>query len=881
MVVKSKRKSVKKALHLHLKFCFRLLVLLFLTTAAWIHTGEAQTTDPPPAENNQVDYLELSRSLKKSYTEEYLEIDGLRKEALRVELSEEAVSLELNTYQVQISTHNNLLLSPTTTKDELGKAQVTHLETVDRVNGRLKELTEKNESLKQNLVKTQERYSTIIEQLNKIKEQSVQQTGLETLLSQLETLSELLLKKLNIIKQISAYYEQRIKSLRDTSDALGKLTEQFDLQIKERTKKELFERQAGPLFQLGGTQIKEEWGSLSERIKALVSKETLYNQMLDVWQRGRNALIAYGVLFIVALFVLYRTKRSLLRLGKRSYISENFWRFLALRIFAKSLPLMGIVVILYWFGHVSFNYDLTPALRTVVNILLVLLFTRWGLHFLTRITVSGCKCPSESQTWLMCVVLIVAGLFAGAHVIVGQLIGSAGIICFMGRIVFGIFFVVMNYIIWRRFQTECRDNADVVENSGRHSLVGSIIMGVCYLIAVGGLVLDLMGYGQLALYWYTGWSKTAAVGLWGALSAFFIRDWNVKRSGSQSAPDQEEKETVIHPLRWFVSRICWIVWLGAFIVCLLLAWGAGKPVFAGFFHTLTYPIRFGELRFSLIGFVNAFIILLVVHTAGRLWRSVLIKRIMVESGLEEGKQESIATISVYLIWAFGILAALYAVGLSATSLAVAFGALGIGLGFGLQNIFNNFVSGLILLFERPIQVGDAIELQGIWGTVKKINVRSTVVQTWDNASLIIPNSDFINNQLTNWSFKDTSLRRNLNIGVAYGSDVQLVKKTLLEVAEKHPKVQSYPKPDVLFMDFGDSALIFRLRIWVTVSTILSTETDLRFEIDRLFRERNITIPFPQRDLHIKTTPQQDKHDDTTKEPATERKEDRTTRIEGE
>ena len=149
-------------------------------------------------------------------------------------------------------------------------------------------------------------------------------------------------------------------------------------------------------------------------------------------------------------------------------------------------------------------------------------------------------------------------------------------------------------------------------------------------------------------------------------------------------------------------------------------------------------------------------------------------------------------------------------------------------------------------------MGDAIEINGLWAYVQKINVRSTVVQTWDNASLIIPNSEFVSTQVTNWSFKDMRLRRNINVGVAYGSDVELVRKTLLEVAGNMPKVMKHPKPDVLFTDFGDNALMFRVRVWTVVDQMVAVETNIRFEIDRLFRERGITIAFPQRDIHIKT-----------------------------
>ncbi|MDX2448475.1 MAG: mechanosensitive ion channel, partial [Desulfobacterales bacterium] len=140
-----------------------------------------------------------------------------------------------------------------------------------------------------------------------------------------------------------------------------------------------------------------------------------------------------------------------------------------------------------------------------------------------------------------------------------------------------------------------------------------------------------------------------------------------------------------------------------------------------------------------------------------------------------------------------------------------------------------------------------------WAEVKKINFRSTVVQTYDNASLIIPNSEFISSQVTNWSFRDLTLRIKVSVGVAYGSDIERVRSTLLEIAGKTEKVLAYPRPDVLFSDFGGSALIFVLRLWTDVDNMLKVGTAIRFEIDRLFRERNIEIAFPQRDIHIRSS----------------------------
>jgi small-conductance mechanosensitive channel len=268
---------------------------------------------------------------------------------------------------------------------------------------------------------------------------------------------------------------------------------------------------------------------------------------------------------------------------------------------------------------------------------------------------------------------------------------------------------------------------------------------------------------------------------------------------------------------------------------------------------LRFPVSVGDSSFTLMGLVSAALILFFTHLSIRLWRHVLSTRILAQSGLESGLQHSITSITVYLLWGVGVLAGLHAFGLSSTSLTVAFGALSIGLGFGLQNIFNNFISGIILLFERPIQVGDAVEINGIWAEVKKINFRSTVVQTYDNASLIIPNSEFISSQVTNWSFRDLTLRIKVSVGVAYGSDIEQVRSSLLEIAGRTEKVLAYPRPDVLFSDFGDSALIFVLRVWTDVDNMLKVGTAIRFEIDRVFRERGIEIAFPQHDIHIRSS----------------------------
>jgi small-conductance mechanosensitive channel len=201
-----------------------------------------------------------------------------------------------------------------------------------------------------------------------------------------------------------------------------------------------------------------------------------------------------------------------------------------------------------------------------------------------------------------------------------------------------------------------------------------------------------------------------------------------------------------------------------------------------------------------------------------------------------------------------LLAALVAIdtaGIDLSGLAIIAGALSVGIGFGMQSIVSNFVSGLILLVERPIKVGDWIVVGQDQGTVKRISVRSTQIQTFSNASVIIPNSELIAGRVTNWMYKDRSGRVELPIGVAYGSDTAKVREVLVGCAKAHLGVNAWPEPYVVFMDFGDSALLFQLRFFIRdMNTCLSISSDLRFAIDAAFREAGITIPFPQRDVHV-------------------------------
>ncbi|HWP81023.1 MAG TPA: mechanosensitive ion channel domain-containing protein [Bacteroidota bacterium] len=235
-------------------------------------------------------------------------------------------------------------------------------------------------------------------------------------------------------------------------------------------------------------------------------------------------------------------------------------------------------------------------------------------------------------------------------------------------------------------------------------------------------------------------------------------------------------------------------------------------------------------------------------------RRWIANRLLVKTSIHIGRRQAIATIVHYLVVVVGLLIVLQTAGIDLTTFNVFAGAIGIGVGFGLQNIANNFISGLIILFEQPIKIGDRIEVGEVEGDVTSIGARSTTVVTNDNISIIIPNSKLISENVINWSHNDNKVRFKIPVSVAYGTDVRLVEMVLLEVAHENKDVLEAPAPAVRFIEFGDNGLAFELRAWTDTLTHRKglLISNLNFAIHEKFKEHKIEIPFPQRDIHIRT-----------------------------
>jgi len=246
-------------------------------------------------------------------------------------------------------------------------------------------------------------------------------------------------------------------------------------------------------------------------------------------------------------------------------------------------------------------------------------------------------------------------------------------------------------------------------------------------------------------------------------------------------------------------------------------------------------------------------IVIVFVGVARWVRLALAKSFLPEAGMEPALANTISIVITYTIITFGVLVALSSIGINLSTLTVVLGGLSVGLAFGLQEIVNNFVSGFILLFERSIEIGDIVEVDQNVGIVQRIGVRSTTIKTRDNVELIIPNSYFLTQVVTNMTRSEDLVRTRVSVGVSYNAEPREVEQALLEAAAQHPQVLSDPPPSVQFRDFGDSSLDFELFVWTNQAFQTPKLTsELRYNIWDALAARNIEIPFPQRDIHIRS-----------------------------
>jgi small-conductance mechanosensitive channel len=376
------------------------------------------------------------------------------------------------------------------------------------------------------------------------------------------------------------------------------------------------------------------------------------------------------------------------------------------------------------------------------------------------------------------------------------------------------------------------------------------------LIFLGVIIAEIGGYSSLAAHVLQSSLSTTftILGAWMLmLMARSTLEWIIQTPPLRNIPYLQSKANVIVSRSALLTNVLIGTLFTTFILVIWRVYDRPAEAIQGVFG---FGFMVGSRKVTLGLVLTAGAVLYGSFLTSWAVQTMLMKGVFTSRELQVGVRISIARLIHYGFVFVGFLLALVALGVHLRDITIIAGALGIGIGFGLQGIVNNFVSGLILLFERPVKVGDYIQLGEQWAEIKKIGLRATVVETLDRSEVVVPNSDLISNQVTNWTLSNRMARLVIPVGVEYGSDVPLVMETLRECAMASSKVMRMPEPQVFFVNFGESSLDFELRVWVSnLDDRFALKSQLHQEIDRRFRQAGIVIAFPQRDLHLRSVDQ--------------------------
>ncbi len=584
--------------------------------------------------------------------------------------------------------------------------------------------------------------------------------------------------------------------------------------------------------ELDGLIEHERRGALLNASPPMFSSQYFYQFRSGLWYAAKKSLheiqwpgnqffarqgwivLLQGLLTFVAIIAVFR-KRQVLNESKR-------WRFLAARPFSAGF-FLGVMTTLFFY-----TYEGAPATWGLVYTLVggisfarlsgVLIETSWKRHFI----------------YGLMIVLILARL-----IYVLSLPLPLSRLC-----------MVLTALVALLFCLRWAGESDRHRGAAFYSW--SLRLGSLFFVII--IIMELWGKQALAAYLFVSLIRSMAIALSTVLFMNVIRgglEWVFRDSPIRRAKVlYSDTDAIIRQVALFIGVIIWGLVL---LPAILMIWGVYDNLEEAMKGSLALGFNLGSQRISLGLVIASAGILYGSFLTSRILQKLLMDEVLLKRQVEKGIRLSIGRLAHYALIFVGFLLALSALGFDFTKLTIILSALGVGIGFGLQGVVNNFVSGIILLFERPVRVGDYVEIGGQWSVIKRIGIRSTTVQTFDLSDVIIPNADLVNNQVTNWTLSNRKSRLTIPVGVAYGSDVPLVMETLMACAKANSMVDKTLEPQVLFMSFGESSLDFILRVWVLDADYrLQVTSELHQEIDRRFREAKIEIAFPQRDLHLRS-----------------------------
>ena len=641
------------------------------------------------------------------------------------------------------------------------------------------------------------------------------------------------------------------------------LIKQIDTIIRERTTTELISQSRSPLSPELITEAVAALGIFSGNLIGEI-KANMVNPSRQVgrWQN----LVVVCALFCAALLLLLRSRRWSRDL-EHMFVKSASPSTAALLSFIGSLsqlilPTIGLIMLVQSLLLLDL-FDLRGyfMLRSLGIAGFALFFAAWLSRslFVPSSTQPALIETTPEQTRSMRWSFLALGLmFALREMLAAMVVGSGQnppVVAAIPTLTFPL--IVIGAIALFRIGRVIGRAARVSSKSeGGNPFLGRIasIMGnLCVLAGVAGPILAAIGYkyaGEMLVF-STAQSLLLITGLYIVFRLIGTLSGNVTGVVA-AAGSQEETQRYGALFRVAVGFIMICVAVPA----LALIWGARISDLQEIWLLLRNGISVGDTRISLTDFLTFILIFSIGFTITRVLQSALRTTVLPNTRLDVGGRNAIVTGTGYVGIFLAAIAAITATGLDLSNLAIVAGALSVGIGFGLQTIVSNFVSGIILLIERPIKAGDWIEVGTYSGYVRKISVRSTEVETFDRASVVIPNADLIAGAVTNWTHSSMAGRVRVPVGVAYDSDPRHVEKVLRDLAEAHPMVLLDPAPVIMFMGFGADSMDFEIRaILRDVNWMLSAKSDLNFAIVKSFREEGIEIPFAQRDVYIKNLDQ--------------------------
>lgn len=625
---------------------------------------------------------------------------------------------------------------------------------------------------------------------------------------------------------------------------------EIDLIIRDRRKSLLLERGPTPLTPENWTDAMD---SLSDAVSAIAGETVDQLSHVTTIQRIRTGwpslVLLVGAGLILSLRGRALSQWAAAHLKKRSWQSTSLWDF-CLSLTQVILPYWGIVLI-------------TAAVHTsdvlgVRGTLLLDKVDEWALILLAfhwlggRLYVSREENPllpvdpkNAAATWLvldlLAVLLVAKEVLASLEDFIAFSEGALAVIRFPLILMAALLMLRLHRIgKQQRADNEDDDSDDGALAFGVSGII-HMVRRVAYLFGFISPVLALAGYINAAEALIYPSIMTLAL----IATLLVIQRLLVDVYGYISGLGKGAGDTLVAVLLGFALTLIAVPFLA-------VIWGARESELWELWSKLRNGFQIGDVTISPTAFLSFAVIFAIGYSITRLLQGSLRTSLLPKTKLDPGGQNAVVAGTGYVGIFLAALVAISAAGLDLSSLAIVAGALSVGIGFGLQTIVSNFVSGIILLIERPISKGDWIEVGGMMGYVRDISVRSTRIETFDRTDVIVPNSDLITGTVTNFTRGNTVGRVIVSVGVAYGTDVRKVEAILSEIANAHPMVLANPAPSVVFQGFGADSLDFEIRaILRDVNWKLTVKSELNFEIERRLREEGIEIPFAQRDLWIR------------------------------